>query len=255
MPRPVRQRIFITGASAGLGQGLARRFAARGRDLALVARRLDRLEELRDELVGRHPGIRVAVGQLDVDDPDAVAAVVPALAAELGGIDRFIANAGLGKGTSIGSGHPGPNRQVLVTNVLGTHACCEAAVALFRAQGAGHLVVVSSVAGVRGMGGTRTAYATSKAADAVLAEGIRADLLGDRRTRGIRVTTVHPGFIATDINVGRRGPFTVDLQTGVTALTAAIEREPVRAYVPEWPWRPVAALLRVLPLPLVRRLA
>ncbi len=255
VPHPVRQRIFITGASAGLGQGMARAFAARGRDLALVARRVDRLAELRAELLARHPGVRVVVGALDVDDPAAVADVVPRLAAELGGIDRFIANAGLGKGAPVGSGDPRPNRQVLVTNVLGTHASCEAAVALFRAQGAGHLVVVSSVAGVRGMGGTRTAYATSKAADAVLAEGIRADLLGDRRTRSIAVTTVHPGFIETDINVGRRGPFTVDLQTGVDALVAAIEREPVRAYVPEWPWRPVAGLLRVLPLPLVRRLA
>ncbi|QXG75470.1 SDR family oxidoreductase [Modestobacter sp. L9-4] len=251
---PVRQRILITGASAGLGAGMARRFAARGRDLALVARRQDRLEALRDELVTRHPGVRVVLAPLDVDDPDAVAEVVPRLAAELGGLDRFIANAGLGKGTAVGTGHPRPNRQVLVTNVLGTHACCEAAVALFRAQGAGHLVVVSSVAGVRGMGGTRTAYAASKAADAVLAEGIRADLLADRATRGIRVTTVHPGFIATDLNTGRRGSFTVDLDTGVTALTAAIEREPVRAYVPEWPWRPVAGLLRVLPLPLARRL-
>jgi NADP-dependent 3-hydroxy acid dehydrogenase YdfG len=255
VPHPLRQRIVITGASAGLGQGMAREFAARGRDLALVARRLDRLEELREELLAQHPGIRVVIGELDVDDPDAVATVVPRLAGELGGIDRFIANAGLGKGTSIGSGRPRPNRQVLVTNVLGTHACCEAAVELFRAQGSGHLVVISSVAGVRGMGGTRTAYATSKAAGAVLAEGIRADLLADRRTRDIRVTTIHPGFIETDINVGRRGPFTVDLPTGVTALTAAIEREPVRAYVPEWPWRPVAGLLRVLPLPLVRKLA
>jgi NADP-dependent 3-hydroxy acid dehydrogenase YdfG len=255
VPNPPRQRIFITGASAGLGQGMAREFAARGRDLALVARRLDRLTELRDELLAEHPGIRVVIGELNVDDPDAVATVVPQLARELGGIDRFIANAGLGKGTSVGTGRPRPNRQVLVTNVLGTHACCEAAVELFRAQGSGHLVVISSVAGVRGMGGTRTAYATSKAADAVLAEGIRADLLAERKTRGIRVTTIHPGFIATDINVGRRGPFTVDLQTGVTALTTAIEREPVRAYVPEWPWRPVAGLLRVLPLPLVRKLA
>ena len=255
MPHPHRQRVFITGASAGLGQGMAREFAARGRDLVLVARRLDRLTELRTELLAQHPGIRVVIGELDVDDPDAVATVVPRLAGELGGVDRFIANAGLGKGTPVGSGNPRPNRQVLVTNVLGTHACCEAAVALFRAQGAGHLVVISSVAGVRGMGGTRTAYATSKAADAVLAEGIRADLLADRRTRGIRVSTIHPGFIATDINVGRRGPFTVDLQTGVTALTAAIEREPVRAYVPEWPWRPIAGLLRVLPLPLVRALS
>ncbi|GAA5650154.1 hypothetical protein Gobs01_01528 [Geodermatophilus obscurus DSM 43160] len=66
----------------------------------------------------------------------------------------------------------------------------------------------------------------------------------------IVVSTILPGYIATDINVGRRGPFTVDLDTGVGALTAAIERERVRAYVPGWPWRPVAGLL---PLSVVRR--
>jgi short-subunit dehydrogenase len=245
--------VFITGASAGLGEGMARRFAAMGRDLALVARRVDRLEALKRELLDASPGIRVEVAALDVDDVDAVATVVPELAGRLGGIDRFIANAGIGKGTPVGSGRPGPNRRVLHTNVIGTHASCEAAVELFRAQGSGHLVVISSVAGVRGMGGTRTAYATSKAADAVLAEGIRADLLRDRATRRIAVTTIHPGFIATDINVGRRGAFTVDLDTGVQALVAAIEREPVRAYVPEWPWRAVAALMRVVPLRLMAR--
>ena len=120
---------------------------------------------------------------------------------------------------------------------------------LFRAQGREHLVLISSVAGVRGMRETRTAYGASKAALKSLAEGIRSDVGGS----GIRVTTILPGFIATDVNVGRRGPFTVDLDTGVRALTAAIEREPVRAYVPECPWRPIAALLRVLPLAVVRR--
>jgi short-subunit dehydrogenase len=253
VPHPTRQRLFITGASAGLGEGMARRFAAMGRDLALVARRVDRLEALKAELLDASPGIKVEVAALDVDDVDAVATVVPELAGRLGGIDRFIANAGIGKGTPVGSGRPGPNRRVLHTNVIGTHASCEAAVELFRAQGSGHLVVISSVAGVRGMGGTRTAYATSKAADAVLAEGIRADLLRDRATRRIAVTTIHPGFIATDINVGRRGLFSVDLDTGVQALVAAIEREPVRAYVPEWPWRAVAALMRVVPLRVMAR--
>ncbi|SFK99382.1 Short-chain dehydrogenase [Geodermatophilus ruber] len=250
VPHPVRQRILITGASSGLGEGMARRFAAKGRDLALAARRADRLEALRDELLAAHPGIRVVVSALDVDDAAAVEDVVPKLAGELGGIDRFIVNAGIGKGASIGTGKAWANRATLVTNVLGAHAQCEAATELFRAQGHGHLVVISSVASLRGMRGTRTAYGAGKAALNALAEGIRSDLLGT----GIRVTTVLPGYIATDINVGRRGPFTVDLDTGVAALTAAIEREPVRAYVPEWPWRPVAALLRVLPLPVVRRL-
>jgi len=250
VPHPVRQRILITGASSGLGEGMARRFAALGRDLALAARRTDRLDALRDHLLAAHPDIRVVTAELDVDDAAAVEEVVPKLAGELGGIDRFIANAGIGKGASVGTGQAWPNRATLFTNVLGTHAQCEAAMELFRAQGSGHLVLVSSVASIRGMRGTRTAYGASKAALNALAEGIRSDVLGT----GIAVTTVLPGYIATDLNVGRRGPFTVDLDTGVAALTAAIEREPARAYVPEWPWRPVAALLRVLPLPVVRRL-
>jgi short-subunit dehydrogenase len=251
VPHPLRQRILITGASSGLGEGMARRFAAMGRDLALAARRADRLEQLRKELLDAHPGIRVEVAALDVDDPAAVATVVPELADRLGGVDRVIANAGIGRGASIGTGKAAANRAVLLTNVLGTHATCEAAMELFRSQGAGHLVVISSVASIRGMKRTRTAYGASKAALNTLAEGIRADVLGS----GIRVTTILPGFIATDINVGRRGPLTVDLDTGVDALTAAIEREPVRAYVPEWPWRPVSYLLRVLPLAVTRRLS
>jgi NADP-dependent 3-hydroxy acid dehydrogenase YdfG len=250
VPHPSRQRILITGASSGLGEGMARRFAAMGRDLALAARRTERLDALQQELLAVHPGIRVATAALDVDDPDAVATVVPQLADRLGGLDRVVVNAGIGKGAPIGTGQAGANRATLLTNVLGAHAQCEAALELFRPRGAGHLVLISSIAGIRGMRGTRTAYGASKAALNALGEGIRSDVLGT----GIRVTTILPGFIATDLNVGRRGPFTVDLDTGVEALIAAIEREPVRAYVPEWPWRPVAGLLRVLPLPVVRRL-
>src|SRR4051794_6586815 len=249
MRHPLRQRILIPGASSGLGEGMARRFAAMGRDLALAARRTDRLELLQKELLAAHPGVRVETAALDIDDPDSVATVVPELADRLGGFDRVIANAGIGKGASVGTGRARVNRAVLATNVLGTHATCEAAMELFRAQGAGHLVVISSVAGIRGMRETRTAYGASKAALNSLAEGIRADVHGSR----IVVTTILPAFIATEINVGRRGPFTVDLDTGVDALTAAIEREPARGYVPEWPWRPIATLLRVLPRSVVRR--
>jgi len=250
VPNPLRRRILITGASSGLGEGMARRFAAQGRDLALVARRIDRLETLRKELLAAHPDIRVEVAAMDVDDPDSVASVVPELVGLLGGLDRFIVNAGIGKGGSIGTGRAAANRAVLNTNVLGAHAQCEAAMEVFRAQGSGHLVLISSVASVRGMPGTRTAYGASKAAVNALAEGIRSDVWGT----GIVVTTILPGYIATDINVGRRGPMTVDLDTGVDALTAAIEREPVKAAVPGWPWTPVSRLLRVLPLSVVRRL-
>src|SRR3954454_5745595 len=178
MPHPVRQRILITGASAGLGEGMARRFAGMGRDLALAARRTDRLEVLRKDLLAAHPGIRVETAALDVDDPDAVARVLPELADRLGGLDRVIVNAGISKGASIGTGKAWANRATLLTNVLGSHAQCEAAMELFRAQGAGHLVLISSVASIRGMRGTCTAYGASKAALNSLAEGIRSDVYG-----------------------------------------------------------------------------
>jgi short-subunit dehydrogenase len=248
MPHPVRQRILITGASAGLGEGMARRFAGMGRDLALVARRTDRLDALKKELLAAHPGIRVETAALDVDDPEAVARVIPELAERLGGLDRVIVNAGIGKGAPIGTGKAWANRAVLITNVLGAHAQCEAAMEIFRRQGAGHLVLISSIASIRGMRRTRTAYGASKAAVNSLAEGIRSDVWGS----GIAVTTILPGYIATDLNVGRRGMFTVDLDPGVDALTRAVEREPVRAFVPEWPWTVLARLFRVLPLRFVR---
>src|SRR5688572_28999051 len=76
VPHPIRQRILITGASSGLGEGMARRFAAMGRDLALVARRAELLESLKKELLTAHPGIRVTTAALDVDDPEAVARVI-----------------------------------------------------------------------------------------------------------------------------------------------------------------------------------
>ena len=249
MPHPVRQRILITGASSGLGEGMARRFAAMGRDLALGARRTDRLEALRTELLAAHPGIRVEVAPLDVDDPEAVATVLPELAGRLGGVDRVVVNAGIGKGASIGTGMAAVNRSVLVTNVLGAHATCEAAMELFRRQGLGHLVLISSVASIRGMRRTRTAYGASKAALNALGEGIRSDVHGS----GIVVSTILPGYIATDINVGRRGPFTVDLDTGVRALVDALEKEPVRAFVPPWPWRAIGGFLHVAPLRAIRR--
>src|SRR5215468_7796675 len=96
----MRQNILITGASSGLGAEMARQFGARGRNLALCARRADRLEALRDELAPA----QVAVRTLDVNDYGAVLAAFTELRDELGGLDRVIVNAGLGKGARIGTG-------------------------------------------------------------------------------------------------------------------------------------------------------
>ncbi|EHR60493.1 SDR family oxidoreductase [Saccharomonospora cyanea] len=249
----VRKNIVITGASAGLGEGMARKFAAQGRNLALCARRRDRLDALAAELTERHPGIRVVVRELDVNDHDRVFTVFDEFRSELGVLDRVVVNAGLGKGQPVGTGYFTANRQTVETNLVAGLAQCEAAVSIFREQNAGHLVVVSSFSAVRGMPRNLTAYAASKAGIATLADGIRADL----STTPIAVTTVLPGYIESEMTrrTSGRTPLLASADAGARALVKAIEREPARAYVPTWPWTPLSVLVRVLPTSLFRRFA
>jgi hypothetical protein len=248
----VRQNILITGASSGLGRGMAREFAARGRSLALCARRTDRLEELRDELLDAYPGITVHVAPLDVDDHEQVFEVFRDFRSELGSLDRVIVNAGLGKGQPVGTGYFHANVATANTNFLGALAQCEAAMEVFRDQRQGHLVVISSISALRGMPRNLTTYAASKAAVAALAEGIRADVAGT----GIAVSTIYPGYIRSEMNERvKKTPFMLDTETGCRHLAKAIEREPAKAYVPRWPWAPLSVALRTLPLSVVSRLS
>jgi short-subunit dehydrogenase len=248
----MRQNILITGASSGLGRGMAREFAKLGRNLALCARRADRLDELRRELEAAHPRIRIAVRPLDVTDHEQVFEVFRAFRSELGTIDRVIVNAGIGKGQPIGTGNFfRANRKTAETNFVAALAQCEAAVEILREQNAGHLVTISSMSALRGMRGNLTTYAASKAALATLTEGIRADLLGTP----IRVSTIFPGFIRSEMNERvKHTPFIVDTETGCRAIVRAIEKEKPAAYVPRWPWAPLGFLMRRLPLALVARM-
>ncbi|MGW4720093.1 SDR family oxidoreductase [Nocardia sp. NPDC004260] len=247
-----RKRILITGASAGLGAAMARDFAAEGRDLALCARRLDALTQLRDELVASHPGITVAVRALDVDDHAAVPAVFGELRDELGGLDRVIVNAGIGKGALIGTGRADANLATATTNFVSALAQAEAALEIFRAQRAGHLVLVASMSAVRGLPGKKAAYSASKAGLAALGEALSTELARSP----IRVTTLLPGFIATDM-AAKAGDarMVAPLDKGVAAMVAAIERERRRACVPGWPWRLIDLALPHLPDAVVARMS
>lgn len=247
-----RQNILITGASSGLGEGMARVYAEQGRNLALCARRTAPLEALKAELLAKHAGIRVEVRALDVNDHEAVFSVFREFDQALGGLDRIIVNAGMGKGASLGTGHFKANRETAMTNFVAALAQCEAALELFRSRNAGHLVTISSVSAVRGFPKALTTYAATKAALANLTEGIRIDLLGTP----IKATTILPGFIDSDINRGiKNRPFVVDTMTGSRALVAAIEREPDEAFVPGWPWAAMAALMRRMPLSALKKFA
>lgn len=247
----MRTNILITGASSGLGAEMARMFAARGHSLALCARRRERLDELAAEIGAANPQVSVVVKELDVNDHAAVFRVFDECATELGGLDRVIVNAGLGKGAAIGKGYFEPNRETAMTNAIGALAQCEAAMQQFRAADSGHLVVMSSVSARRGCRGAMTTYAASKSFVASLAEGIRSDVI----ETPIKVTTVFPGFIESEMTArAKHTPFMVDTASGCRAIVAAIERESDKATVPSWPWRPLGMVMGVLPLRVVRRL-
>jgi len=241
---------LITGASSGLGAELARQLAAHGCDLALCARRADRLEQLRDEITAAHPDRRVVIRRLDVDDHDDVFRAFGELDEQLGGLQRVVVNAGIGKGAPIGTGRFDANRATLETDLVSALAQCEAAMQLFRAAGRGQLVLVSSVSALRGMPRAMTAYGAAKAGLAAVGEGLRAELHGSP----IVVTTLLPGYIRSEMNTGRATPLMASTAAGVRAMVRAIEREAATAVVPAWPWRPLSVVVRHAPLRLLRKL-
>jgi short-subunit dehydrogenase len=244
--------ILITGASSGLGAEMARQLAARGNDLALCARRLDRLEGLRDDILAAHPGRRVEVRALDVCDDDAVFKVFQELHNDLGRIDRFVVNAGIGKGAPLGTGRFDANRETAMTNFVAALAQTEAAMEILRAQGSGHLVLIASMGALRGLPKSVTTYAATKAAVASIGQGLQAELLGTP----IKVSVLYPGYIVSEMNdVGdNRPPLMATTEKGVRSMVAAIESEKRTAYVPAWPWAPLSFVLKHAPLSLVRRM-
>jgi short-subunit dehydrogenase len=247
-----RQNILITGASSGLGYTMAKMYAAQGKNLALCARRVERLEELRQEIAKTYPAVKVFVRPLDVNDHDQVFEVFKAFSEDLGHLDRVIVNAGMGKGASLGTGHFHANKQTAITNFVSAIAQCEAALELFRAQNHGHLVTISSVSAVRGFRRAMTVYAASKAALSNLTEGIRVDLLGSP----IRATTIHPGFIRSELNEKvKTVPFIVDTETGCRSILKAIDKEGANYYVPSWPWELMSRLMRVVPIKILRKMS
>lgn len=244
--------VLITGASSGLGEEMARQFAALGYDLALCARRLGRLEDLRAEILSVHPARRVELAALDVTDDDAVFGAFHDLAHRYGAIDRIVINAGLGKGAALGTGGHAENRQTAMTNFVGALAQADAAMAIFRAQGHGHLVMISSMSALRGMRKTMTTYAATKAGVAAIGEGLQAE-----RVKGVDVSVIYPGYIRSEMNehAAAETRFMVDTTTGVRAIVEAIEKRRAKAYVPAWPWVPIAIAMRNLPLAVVRKLS
>lgn len=231
--------VFLTGASSGIGEALAREYAARGATLGLVARRDSVLAALATALPGRHHTYAC-----DVTDRDALIAAARAFEAATGGADVVIANAGISEGVLTEYYEDlEAFRRVMDTNVLALAHTFHPFIAPMRTRGRGTLVGIASVAGIRGLPGSE-AYCASKAAAISYCESLRVEL---RRT-GVRVVTVAPGFVRTPLTAKNpyRMPFLMEPADFARRAADRIDAGTSYAVIP-WQMGVVAKLLRVLP--------
>ena len=240
------KRVFITGASSGLGEALAREYALRGACVGLLARREAALQQIAASLP--NPSLH-AIYPVDVNDAAALRAAAADFIARMGGVDIVIANAGISYGTlTERSADLAVFEQILRTNVVATAATFAPFIDRMKAQAlAGEqglrLVGIASVAGIRGLPGAE-AYSASKAAVISYCESLRVEL---RRHR-IRVVTIAPGYIDTPMTQVNDYPMPFLLSADRFAQRAWRVIDAGRSYaVIPWPMRGVSWLLRLLP--------
>ena len=237
------RRVFITGASSGIGSALARHYARQGAALGLVARRTDRLAELAAEL-NIAGAASVFTYPLDVTDADALQAAGDDFMMHAGSPDVVIANAGVSSGTLTEHREDlAAIRRILDINVYGLATTFAPFIPAMRQRGTGRLVGIASVAGIRGLPGAE-AYSASKAAAIAYLESLRVEL----RSSGVRVVTIAPGYIDTPMTEHNPYPmpFKLPVDEAARRFASAIERGSSYTVIP-WQMGIVAKVLRLLP--------
>ncbi|MBU1236619.1 MAG: SDR family oxidoreductase [Gammaproteobacteria bacterium] len=259
-------KIVITGASSGIGEALAKHYAARGATLALIARRKSELDRLAGVLpgltspkgAGRHAvavpseardgaAPHTFVYPLDVTDAEALKAAAADFIAKAGVPDLVIGNAGISVGTvTEEAGDLAAFERVLAVNVTGLFNTFQPFIAPMRTAGFGTLAGIASVAGIRGLPGAG-AYCASKAAAISYLESLRGELRGS----GVKVVTVAPGYIETPMTAQNPYPmpFILPVDEAARRIARVIDYGSSYAVVP-WQMAIVAKLLRLLPNPL-----
>jgi len=247
----------ITGASAGIGREFGRQLAGRARCLVLVARRLERLEKLRDELTKKDPNLNVHCRPVDLANGDSVAAFVEWLEQEKIAVDFLINNAGLGDRGPLATAAPERVHEMLAVNIVALTKLTRCLLPAMIARKRGAILNVSSTAGylpIRKL----AVYAATKAYVTSFSEAIG----GEVRKAGVTVTALCPGPVHTEFNQvaqrsGKRdqhspGFMHVPVETVARAGLHAIERgKPV--VVPGIVMKIAMLLVRVTPMAILRR--
>ncbi len=186
--------VVITGASRGIGRGLAHALARRGARLVLAARREDQLGEVAAECEALNPGIETLVVPTDVTDEAQIASLVEQTEGRFGRIDILVNNGGILQGGALSKVSFESFRRTFEVNVLGAVRLTQMVLPIMLRQRSGHIILMSSVMGEHAMPFC-TSYSASKHALSGFGEGLRRELAGT----GVRVLTVKPGYTQTDM--------------------------------------------------------
>lgn len=244
------KKVFLTGASSGIGEGLALTLAKKGAVLGLVARRREMLADLAHRCEAA--GGKARIFPCDVTDAKDLSAAAEEFRKEFGHIDIMIANAGVGgNDEATRSYDPVAVKKLIDINLLGAVNAVHAVVPDMLERGSGHLVAISSLAGFRGLPRS-AAYSASKAAMTAFFESVRLDMKG----RGVDVTIIQPGFIRTPLTEGRTNnmPFLMELDDAIPHFIRAIERKKSFAAFP-WQLATVVRAGKFMPARLYDRIA
>lgn len=230
------QVVAVTGASSGIGAATARALVAEGALVVLGARRTDRLDAMVTELGGSALAV-----ELDVRDPEASRRFVAAGLSRFGRLDAIVANAGMGAYGGIMDLDDETLATMMDTNVAGTVWPIRAAVPHFLEEGTGDVVIVASVAGLRGAG-DEAVYAATKFAQVGLAGALDREL----RVKNIRVSTICPGGTATEFAMGAGRtpdmPGLADMMgpEDIAAAVVTVLRQPKTVRTLIWSMRSIA---------------
>jgi short-subunit dehydrogenase len=236
-----RRVAFVTGASSGLGRGLALRLARDGYAVGLTARRKVRLQEAAEEI--RAAGGVAGVFPSEVAQRAAVLEAIKRCESELGPVDLLVANAGMSINTRIDVFDSREVERVIRINLLGAVYATEGVLAGMVERGRGQIVAVSSIAGFGGLP-MSAAYSASKAGLTNFFESLRIDLRGT----GVYVTVITPGFVKTAMTGHNRHamPFLMELDPALDRMMNAIRKRKKSLAFP-WPLAAVAWTARILP--------
>jgi short-subunit dehydrogenase len=243
-----RPKALLVGASSGMGAALARHLAKEGFDLALVARRLPKLQALAGKVTDEH-GIRALAFQHDVQDVDAVPGLLGEITRALGGLDLFVYLAGVMFPHDPTAYDTENDLLTVRVNLLGAIAWCNPVAQRFAAAGAGQIVGLASIAGDRGRRAI-PAYSASKAGLETYLEALRNRVSRD----GVTVTTIKAGQVSTDMLKAaavERGPITPE--QAAASIWRAIRLRKQVVYIP-WRWALVGWVIRQIPSFIFRRL-